>query len=96
MVASIMDWLHSLTFWGVYAIILVLTAVIYQTAFARPLPLLKQAIVYIALASGCILLVIFHLMGLPIIPALFITVVLIVGTRARLSYLRKKEQSVAK
>ncbi|WP_044642447.1 YlaH-like family protein [Risungbinella massiliensis] len=96
MVASMMDWLQSLPFWVVYIVILVLTAVIYQTAFARPLPLLKQAIVYVFLALGCFLLVIFHLMELPIIPALFITVVLIVGTRARLSYLRKKEQSVAK
>lgn len=87
------SWLESIGFYGVYAVVLVLTAIIYQTAFARKLPLLKQLIVYLVLALGCFLLVIFHYMGLPIIPALSCTVVLIAATRARLSYLRRKNQS---
>lgn len=93
---AILEWIYGLPFWGLYAVIVLMTAIIYQTAFARTLPLLKQIIVYIFLAIGCFLLEIFHYMGLPIIPALLITVVLIIVTRVRLSLLRKKNQSVSK
>lgn len=86
------NWLNSLSLSGIYLVILVLTAIIYKTAFAVRLPVLKTVLVYITLAIGCWLLAIFHLMGLPIVPALLITVVLIAVTRLRLYLVRKKEQ----
>lgn len=85
-------WLDQLPIWANYLIILILTGVIYQTAFARSLPLLKSLIVYIVLAIGCYLLLIFDILGFPIIPSLFITIVLIVITRVRLSVTRRKQE----
>jgi hypothetical protein len=82
-------WLDSLGFWGVYAIILVLSAIIYKTAFAIRLPVLKSAVVYLSLALGCVLLTVFHYMDLPIIAAMLVTVVLIAVTRVRLWFVRK-------
>lgn len=90
--SAISAWLDQLPSWGTYLIILVLTSVIYQTAFARSLPLLKSAVVYVVLAIGCYLLLIFDILGFPMIPSLFITVVLIVVTRARLSWSRRKQK----
>lgn len=86
------EWLDQLPTWVVYLIILGLTGVIYQTAFARPLPLLKNVVVYLALAIGCYLLLIFKILGFPMIQSLFITVILIVVTRIRLSMTRKKQK----
>lgn len=87
-----MAWLNQLPPLAIYGIILVLTAVIYQTTFARPLPVLKQMVVYLFLALGCYLLLIFHILGFPMIPALFATVVLIVVTKARLNMSKKQAQ----
>lgn len=90
-----MAWLDQLPNWGTYLVILVLTGVIYQTAFARPLPLLKNVVVYLALAIGCYLLLIFDILGFPIIPSLFITVGLIIITRIRLALTQKKQKGDA-
>lgn len=80
------QWLDQLPSWGVYLIILGLTAVVYQTTFATALPLVKNIIVYVFLALGCYLLLIFHILQFPIIPSLLITIILIVVTKLRLSY----------
>lgn len=89
------EWLDQLPNWGTYLVILVLTGVIYQTAFARPLPLLKNLVVYLVLAIGCYLLLIFDILGFPIIPSLLITVGLIIITRIRLAMTRKKQKGDA-
>ncbi|MBA4494284.1 hypothetical protein H1191_08195 [Paenactinomyces guangxiensis] len=83
-------WLDGLSPLAIYVIILVLTGIIYKTAFARKLPILKSLVVYVVLALGCLLLALFHYMGLPIIPALFATVILIIITRVRLYYSKRK------
>ncbi len=84
------EWIHDLPAYGKYLLILVLSAVIYQAAFARPLPLWKQIIVYLALAIGCVLLLIFQIMRFPIVQAMLITIVLIIITRLRLRMGRSK------
>jgi hypothetical protein len=89
--AAFENWLDSLGFWGVYAVILVLSGIIYKTSFAIRLPVLKSVVIYFALAIGCVLLTVFHYMGLPIIAAMLVTVVLIAITRIRLWAVRKKE-----
>lgn len=66
-----------------YFVILVLSAVVYKFAFARPLPLLKTLLVYVFLAFGCFLLLFFHILQFPIIPILVISVVLIGVARIR-------------
>lgn len=86
------QWLDQLPTWATYLLILFLSGVIYQTAFARPLPILKNVVVYLALAAGCYLLLIFDILGFPIIPSLLITVGLIIVTRIRLSITRKRQE----
>ncbi|MBN2908408.1 hypothetical protein JQC72_02580 [Polycladomyces sp. WAk] len=87
--AAINAWLHQ-SFWGAYGVILVLTAIVYKVVFARPLPLLKQLIVYLALVAGCFLLLVFHLLGFPIIPILIGTVVLMIVARIRMAMTAKQ------
>lgn len=91
MFADIIAWLNQLPFWGIYTITLVLTAMIYKIAFARELPVLKSALVYLALAIGCFLLAFMQILRFPIIQILFITAIIIGLTRARLSYNRSKQ-----
>lgn len=86
------EWLDQLSPGATYLIILVLTGIVYQTAFARPLPLLKNLIVYVVLAAGCYLLLIFDILGFPMIPSLLITVALIIVTRIRLSMSKRKQK----
>ena len=74
-----------------YVVILLLTGIVYKVAFARKLPLLKQLIIYLALAFGCLMLLFFHFMGLPIVPALAATVVLILVARLRMGTGNQKE-----
>ncbi|SEN07813.1 YlaH-like family protein [Lihuaxuella thermophila] len=91
MLGALQVWLDGLHPLAIYLIILVLTGIIYKTAFARKLPPLKSLVVYLVLALGCLLLTLFHYMRFPMIPALFFTVILIVVTRVRL-YLSKSKQ----
>lgn len=86
------QWLDQLPTWANYLLILILSGVIYRVAFARPLPLLKNIIVYLALAIGCYLLLIFDILGFPIIPSLLITVGLIIITRIRLLIMEKRKK----
>jgi len=83
------QWLDQFPVWVDYLIILLFSGVIYQTTFAQPLPLLKNLMVYVALAIGSYLLLIFHILGFPIIPSLLIAVGFIIVTRLRL-WLTKK------
>ncbi len=86
------QWFDQLPKWATYLLILLLTGIIYRAAFARPLPLLKNVIVYLALAAGCYLFLIFDILGFPIIPSLLITVGLIIVTRIRLSITKKRQE----
>ncbi|SHE62673.1 YlaH-like protein [Seinonella peptonophila] len=85
----ISQWLDQMPNWVDYLVILVLTGIVYETTFARSLPLLKNIVVYIFLALGCYLLLIFHILRFPIIPALFITILLIIVTKWRLAYSKR-------
>ncbi len=87
----IRDWLTNPII--AYMVILVLSGIVYKVAFARKLPLLKQIIVYIALVLGCFMLLFFHFMGLPIVPALAATVVLIVIARLRMGSGNKEDSN---
>ncbi|TCS94658.1 YlaH-like family protein [Hazenella coriacea] len=91
MLGDIITWLNQLPFWGVYVMVLVLTAMIYKIAFARELPVLKSALVYLSLAIGCFLLAFMQILRFPIIQILFITAIIIGLTRVRLSYNRSKQ-----
>lgn len=81
-----MDWIYSVFdhFWKAYIAILVMTAVIFQIAFARKLPVLKTIVVYVVLAIGCYVFTILHVLQFPIIPVLAVTLVVIAVARLRM------------
>jgi len=70
--------------WITYAIIYVLVVYVYNNVFrARKLPLLKDALVYILIAVGNLVLLWFQLLGLPIIQSLLVAVILMAMVRVR-------------
>ncbi|WP_068616302.1 YlaH-like family protein [Paenibacillus tuaregi] len=68
-----------------YLIIFVLVAYVYNKVFRaqHKLPLWKEAILYVLMAVGCVLLLIFQIFRLPIIQCLFVAVVLMLMVRIR-------------
>lgn len=76
-----------------YFVILILTAIVYKVVFARPLPPLKALVVYLFLALGCFLLLLFHMLRFPIVPILVISVVLIGVARLRTAMWERKSQA---
>lgn len=89
-----LEWVYTTfdSFWITYVIILIMTAIIFKVAFARRLPILKTMIIYIVLAAGCYLFTIMHIFRFPVMPALAITLVLIVVARVRMA-LSDRERS---
>lgn len=81
-----MEWIYATfdNFWTAYIVILMMTAIIFNVAFARRLPILKTVVVYIVLAIGCYLFTIMHIFRFPVIPAMAITLVIIVVARLRM------------
>ncbi len=70
--------------WITYLIIFVLVAFIYNKVFrVRKLPLLKDLIVYLIMAVGSFLLLIFQIDGLPIVPSMGVAVLLMAVVRVR-------------
>lgn len=87
-----MEWIYTTfnQFWPAYIIILIMTAIIFKVAFARKLPILKSIIVYVVLAIGCYLFTIMHILRFPVMPALAMTLVIIVIARLRMWTIDRK------
>lgn len=68
--------------WGLYLLILVLSAVVYKLAFAIKLPILKSLIIYLLLAFGCTVLT-FLGAFLPVAEGLAIATILLFLSRMR-------------
>jgi len=67
-----------------FIIIFVLITYVYNKVFkTRRLPVLKEAIIYLMLALGAGMLLMFQLGGLPIIPSLSVAVVLMLIYKIR-------------
>lgn len=56
----------------VYVGIVILAILVYNFGFARKLPILKAAVVYVMLMIGCMVLTVLAIMGAPIIEVLLI------------------------
>lgn len=70
--------------WITYFIIFVLVTYVYNKVFrVRKLPLLKDAIVYLLIALGSFMLLIFQMLGLPIVLSLSVAVLLMWLVRVR-------------
>jgi hypothetical protein len=76
-----------------YVLIFVFVAFVYNKVFrTRKLPLLKSLLVYVAMAIGCVILLIFQVdAGLPIVPSLAVAVFLMLLVRVRYFVEGRKE-----
>jgi CDP-diglyceride synthetase len=83
--------------WLTYLIILVCVIIVYNRVFRpRKLPLLKDAIVYLLMAAGSFLLLIFEVdAGLPIVFCLLVAVALLVVVRVRYWIIDRKKKNGA-
>lgn len=74
-----------------YLVIFVLSAFIYHQAFSRKLPILKNVLVYLVLAVGCLLLTFMQMLRFPIILIMVLTVIMVVVTKWRVWVSKAKE-----
>ena len=81
---------HMITI--LYLTIVVLSIVVYKLGFARKLPVLKSAVIYIMLLIGCILMTILSLQ-LPIVGALTIAALVLLIYKIRLARSKKQDAS---
>jgi len=72
-----------------YLTIVVLSIIVYKLGFARKLPILKSAVIYLFLLIGCIVLT-FFAYQMPIVGALFVSAVVLVIYKIRLKHSKKK------
>ncbi|MGO4887933.1 YlaH-like family protein [Anaerobacillus sp. MEB173] len=79
-----------LGYWLLYALIVILCIVVYNLGFARKLPLLKAAIVYICLFIGCVPITIFAI-GMPVIESLLLAAIVLGVYRYKLNRTREQE-----
>ena len=67
-----------------YLIIFILITYVYNKVFkTRRLPVLKEAIIYLLLAAGAFMLLLFQLGALPIVPSLAVAVALMFMVKIR-------------
>ncbi|PZE22676.1 YlaH-like family protein [Paenibacillus xerothermodurans] len=67
-----------------YVMIYVLITYVYNKVFkTRRLPVLKEAIIYILLGGGSLMLLMFQMWGLPIVPSLAVAVALMLMVKIR-------------
>ncbi|WP_078554937.1 YlaH-like family protein [Bacillus alkalicellulosilyticus] len=86
---------HVVGFWLLYAIVVITSIVVYNLGFARKLPILKSAVVYIALLVGCIPITIFAI-GMPVVESLLVAAAVLGLYRFRLAkHKKEKEQTEA-
>lgn len=80
--------------WWKYILILAFLIYIYNKVFrARKLPLLKDAVIYVTMAVGAFVLLIFQTdAGLPILQSLAVAVVLMVIVRVRYAIAERRKK----
>ncbi|WP_340640573.1 YlaH-like family protein [Bacillus atrophaeus] len=77
--------------WLLYGTIFVLAVIVFKLGFAKRLPILKSAVVYLFLALGCTLLT-FLGVFLPVAEGLVVAALILIIYKIRL-HQSKKEQS---
>jgi hypothetical protein len=79
-------------FWILYLIILILSIIVFKLGFARKLPIIKMAVIYIFLALGCIPLTFFGI-GYPVAEGLCIASIILIIYKVRLYQSKKENQA---
>lgn len=77
-----------------FLLIFVMVAYVYHKVFAtRRLPVLKLIVVYLAMAVGCYVLLIFQMFGLPIVLCIAVALflMLLTGVRAFVERQRREQ-----
>ncbi len=77
-------------FFLLYLVITVLTILVYQLGFAKKLPLLKSAVIYILLILGCFPLTFFGI-GLPVAEGLLCAAAVLIIYKIRLHQSKKNK-----
>lgn len=75
-------------FWLLYATITILSAAVYHLGFAKKLPILKTAVIYVFLLIGCFILTIFG-ERFPVAECLIVATIVLGGYRLRLRRAKK-------
>ncbi|WP_339229058.1 YlaH-like family protein [Aeribacillus sp. FSL K6-2833] len=83
---------HDVGMWFLYITILILSIIVYKLGFAKKLPILKSAIIYLFLALGCTVLT-FLAIFLPIAEGLVVAVLILSIYKIRLYYSKKNENN---
>ncbi|WP_194241295.1 YlaH-like family protein [Bacillus fonticola] len=82
----------ELGMWLLYGTIVILAIVTYQLGFARKLPPLKTAVIYVLLALGCSILTFFAVF-LPVGEGLVVAIVVLGIYKIRLSQEKKRREA---
>jgi hypothetical protein len=69
--------------WLLYVTIFALSVVVYKLGFAKKLPLLKSAVIYVFLAAGCTILTFFGIL-LPVGEGLVVAAAILIIYKIRL------------
>lgn len=75
-------------FWLLYATVFVLCALVYQLGFAKKLPILKTAVIYVLMLIGCFVMTIFA-ERFPIVECLIVIAIVFGGYKLRLHRAKK-------
>ncbi|WP_096199203.1 YlaH-like family protein [Bacillus sp. FJAT-45350] len=78
-------------FWLLFGIVVLMSIVVYNLGFARKLPLLKQAVIYIMLLIGSIPITIFAI-GMPVVESLLVAALVLGIYKYRLAKSQKEQQ----
>lgn len=82
----------SVANWLLWITITILMIIVYNLGFARKLPLLKSAIIYILLIFGCLFLT-FLAIFLPIVEGLMVAAIVLIIYKIRLRQHQKRESA---
>lgn len=81
----------ELGMWLLYGTIFVLSIIVYKLGFAKKLPVLKSAVIYLFLAIGCTVLTFLGIF-LPVAEGLVVAALILIIYKVRL-YQSKKQQA---
>ncbi|KKI93784.1 membrane protein [Bacillus sp. SA1-12] len=76
--------------WMLYLTILALSIVVYKLGFAKKLPILKSAVIYLFLAFGCTVLTFLGIF-LPVAEGLVVAALILIIYKIRLHQSKKQE-----
>ncbi len=81
------DWFAD-HLWVTYCLIFVFTAFVYNKVFrVKKLPILKELVVYLMIGAGSFMLLLFQVDArLPIVPSLFVAIVMMLLYRGRVLF----------